>query len=280
MNKQENTPKEYNGKEYTKYEASQKQRQMETLMRKQRQDIKLLQDGGADKDDLTIAKAKYRATMSQYVEFSKQMGLPQQMERVYGSSPKVNIIENNKDITTDKRIYKSADTKDIQELQKQSNLCYNKLDINQKNALDEYTMGGYQDVNDYLNKKFEGFDNIDNMITDIDDSMEKFNLQNDLIVYRGTDSKYYSKYKINDVFESNMYFSTSVNYEKANKFYLNNIGEGKDALMLEIRAPKGTKSIYVGDNSSYEPEDELLLSRGLKYKVIEVLKGKIVLEVI
>lgn len=83
MNSRENQPKEYNGKEYTTYEALQKQRKLETLMRKQRQDIKLLQTGGASKDDLLAAKSRYRSTMTQYAEFSGKMNLPQQKERVH-----------------------------------------------------------------------------------------------------------------------------------------------------------------------------------------------------
>lgn len=83
MNALENIPKKYNGKEYTTYEALQQQRKMETLMRKQRQDIKLMQEGGADKNDILSAKVRYRTAMSGYVDFSEKMGLPQQRERVY-----------------------------------------------------------------------------------------------------------------------------------------------------------------------------------------------------
>jgi len=86
--KRENTPKAYRDKEYTSYEASQKQRKMELLMRKQRQDIKLLKEGGANENDVISAQARYRATMSEYVEFSKTMDLPQQMARVYGDGLK------------------------------------------------------------------------------------------------------------------------------------------------------------------------------------------------
>ena len=42
MNAKENIKREHAGKEYNAYEATQYQRKMETLMRKQRQDIKLL----------------------------------------------------------------------------------------------------------------------------------------------------------------------------------------------------------------------------------------------
>ena len=83
MIKEENTPKEYLGKKYTTYEALQAQRRMETRMRKTRQDIRLMQDGGADPNDITLKKAKYQGQMQTYKAFSEAMELPEQMERVY-----------------------------------------------------------------------------------------------------------------------------------------------------------------------------------------------------
>lgn len=80
---EENTPKEYLGKKYTTYEALQAQRKMETRMRKTRQDIRLMQDGGADPQDIVLKKAKYQGQMQTYKAFSEAMELPEQMERVY-----------------------------------------------------------------------------------------------------------------------------------------------------------------------------------------------------
>ena len=82
MNRQENIPIDYNGKQYTKYEALQRQRQLETRMRAERQKIKLLQDGEADETDIMLARAKYRGTSQEYTSFSKAMDLPQQRQRV------------------------------------------------------------------------------------------------------------------------------------------------------------------------------------------------------
>lgn len=82
MNRQENIPVEFGGKKYTKYEALQRQRRLETTMRAERQKIRLLQEGGADEDDIIIARAKYKVTSSEYTRFSKAMNLPQQRERV------------------------------------------------------------------------------------------------------------------------------------------------------------------------------------------------------
>lgn len=82
-NRKEDTPKSFKGKGYTAYEASQRQRQMETSMRAQREKVKLLQEGGADLDDILVARCKYQAQLDEYAIFSKKMNLVQQRERVY-----------------------------------------------------------------------------------------------------------------------------------------------------------------------------------------------------
>ena len=51
-------------------------------MRAQRQQINLLQTGGANEEDIMLARGRYRATSSEYTRFSKAMKLPQQRERV------------------------------------------------------------------------------------------------------------------------------------------------------------------------------------------------------
>lgn len=83
QDRKENTPKEFKGKEYTVYEAKQRQRQMETAMRAQRQKVQLLKEGGADPDDVMLAKCKYQGQLDEYARFSKKMGLKQERERIY-----------------------------------------------------------------------------------------------------------------------------------------------------------------------------------------------------
>lgn len=78
----EKEKQEYDGKKYTKYEALQRQRRIETRLRKQREDIQLLIEGKASQDDIDAEKTKYHALANEYVEFSEAMGLPEQMERV------------------------------------------------------------------------------------------------------------------------------------------------------------------------------------------------------
>lgn len=111
--KEENTPKKYGDKEYTAYEASQEQRRLERVLRKQRQDIKLLKEGEANEEDITIAQARYRITSDEYVKFSKAMGLPEQRARVYqdGLTGNYSSTEAYKTIDNRAKLYYNGDIK-------------------------------------------------------------------------------------------------------------------------------------------------------------------------
>lgn len=82
-NLEESTPKTFQGKEYTLYEAKQRQRQMETAMRAQREKVKLLQAGGADQDEVILHKAKYQGQLNEYSRFCRKMSLTEERERIY-----------------------------------------------------------------------------------------------------------------------------------------------------------------------------------------------------
>lgn len=82
-NLEEAEPKMFMGKEYTLYEAKQRQRQMETAMRAQREKVKLLQAGGADQDEIILHKAKYQGQLNEYSRFCRKMSLTEERERIY-----------------------------------------------------------------------------------------------------------------------------------------------------------------------------------------------------
>lgn len=83
QNRKEDIPKTFKGKEYTLYEATQRQRYMETCMRAQREKVQLLQQGGADPKEVVLVRCKYQAQLDEYKAFSKKMGLKEQRERIY-----------------------------------------------------------------------------------------------------------------------------------------------------------------------------------------------------
>ena len=107
QNAKEDTPRTWRGKEYTAYEATQKQRHMETSMRAQRQKVRLMQEGGADPEDIVIAKARYQGQLQEYKRFCSDINLTPQMERVYidglGRVAPGSKIQINKHTKTSKR---------------------------------------------------------------------------------------------------------------------------------------------------------------------------------
>ncbi|WP_302326866.1 phage minor capsid protein [Enterocloster lavalensis] len=82
QNRRENEKKVFRGREYDTYGALQYQRSLERIIRKQKQDVALLEAAGADKEIITAAKCRLRLTNKTYTEFSKEMGLRQQRERL------------------------------------------------------------------------------------------------------------------------------------------------------------------------------------------------------
>lgn len=140
MNEEENTPKEYNGKTYTAYEAQQRQRQLETSMRADRQKIELLTQGGADYDTITGAKVRYFQRQDEYVKFSKAMNLPEQWERVTAdgknalSSKLPKKAENVNKITAES-VAKSAES-GILKVEKVNNMINSSIErpIKQRNT--------------------------------------------------------------------------------------------------------------------------------------------------
>lgn len=83
QNREESKTKSWQGKEYDAYGQTQKQRQMETAMRAQREKVELLKKAGVDPEEVTIARAKYQAQLNEYARYCKKMGLPEQRERIY-----------------------------------------------------------------------------------------------------------------------------------------------------------------------------------------------------
>ena len=121
MNQEDNEKREFRGKSYTKYEALQRQRKLETIMRAERQEIKLLTEGGADENDIMSANARYNKTSDEYARLSKAMNLPQQRQRVnidglgnigakLDKSSKV--VKSNGTKTTDNGVHKLSDSGD------------------------------------------------------------------------------------------------------------------------------------------------------------------------
>lgn len=88
-------PKEYNGKIYTYYDATQKQRQMEKKIRETKKEIEGRKTIGAD---TSILEAKKRKQIAEYHNFSREMGIRAKDNRlivIRGSSELAKLKKNS-----------------------------------------------------------------------------------------------------------------------------------------------------------------------------------------
>ncbi|BAK55897.1 head morphogenesis protein [Candidatus Arthromitus sp. SFB-mouse-Japan] len=170
--------------------------------------------------------------------------------------------------------YKTISISDLTRFQDLSNLCFKAFMESEKDTLRFYTDDGYSVINASL-QSGDISDDIWDKVKNIDDSIERFELSEDIIVYRGTKMDYYKDVKVGDIIDAKVFYSTSFLEYIAQDFadQLNN------PVMLEIKVPSGTKSLYIGYNSSVGDEAELLLSRHLKYRVLKMELGRLFLEV-
>lgn len=72
---------DYDGRHYTKYEATQRQRKLERVIRKQKRRI-LVDDASGDQENLKRNQVKYQVLNQEYKRFSKAAGLRMQNDRM------------------------------------------------------------------------------------------------------------------------------------------------------------------------------------------------------
>lgn len=148
----------------------------------------------------------------------------------------------------------------------------------------DYTQGGYVDINsDLAIGRNNGY------VDGLNGAINKFNLDEDIVVYRGTKAKYYDGLEVGDTFNGKVFYSTSLTKDQAVAF-VNDINQyddnGDKGILLDIRAPKGSKGIYIGENTDYKDgnytinEKEMLLSNTVDYVVKNIEEDKIILEVL
>ncbi|KWZ77415.1 ADP-ribosyltransferase [Anaerococcus tetradius] len=180
--------------------------------------------------------------------------------------------------------YKPLNDGLIEKYQSKSDEVYANLSKSEREALSEYTQGGYLGINSDLGSGIESY-----YTKSLNNSIDKFTVDSNIITYRGTSGNYYKDYKVGDTFEGKVFYSTSVNKEQAIVFaddVTEYSDDGSKGVLLEIKVPKGSKALYIGKNTDYKPdgytvnEYELLLSNKTKYKIEKIENGKIILEMI
>lgn len=156
---------------------------------------------------------------------------------------------------------------------------YNLKDLCNKKAeechgLKVYSGSNYSDINKSLRKQETDYPNIPSTnlsanevaIAAMDKAFDTFpKVPKDVKVYRHVSPEVISKMTQGTVFKDHAYVSTTITP-----------GDGN----IEIRIPKGSKGIFIDDISSYPGENELLLNRGSRFRILKNDKSGVVAELI
>ena len=127
-------------------------------------------------------------------------------------------------------------------MQEQSDIIYNKITFEERYALNKYTGDLYQKINYAIRKNSN--ETYLEYAKNIENAMEKFELKENIKVYRDTQKKYYELLGVGDTFEVNMFFSISTNKSIAEEF--SEVDMSDDGIIFEIDVPINTKCIYIG----------------------------------
>jgi len=266
---------EFQGEHYTLYEAEQEQRRLETAMRHERENLNLLKEVRETDPAIEHDYQKSKARLAELRDEYKQLGatlepkaIRMKWERSYvpkGSTGSASL-PTAKPQTTPPPNFQVVSDETRDKLQEQSNSIYSGFSSAQRESISSYSETGYLNINDSLFSGKIKTPEIENDIKNIDSIMNKSIVQNDLVTFRGTSAEYFKDWNVNEIHEFKSFMSTSISKEVVEKDFLSSYS---NKMLIEVMVPKGTKGLYLGTNSECDWEQELLLNRGMKYKVLE-----------
>lgn len=103
------------------------------------------------------------------------------------------------------------------------------------------------------------------IVKNIDSGLSKFDLKDDAKFMRGM-----SHIELEDLMDKQImksYKSLTTSKKVANNF-------SKKDWLVEFNVPKGKNGAFIGSNSKFTSEDEFLLARGKKVKLVEINEEK------
>ena len=278
----------YNGKHYTMYEGTQLQNNIKNEIQKQ-ENIRMIAKESGNKDLEMLTRNKIVNLKSKYKDVSDISGLPTEMDKLkewgYKRLSKEDIDlqplgngtyfvskKEAKTLEQSKIDYKILNDNDIQRLDNNTKQLLNDLNEDEKNSISNYVGISHKEINETLGLGkpkeqivYKDINEINKDIKNIDSVMNKSQIKEDLTTFRGTYHDF-SQYKVGDIFTMKNFASTSTNKNFAIKRAKN---KGDGGVLLEIRTPKNTKGLYIGDNFGDQNEKEILLDRNLEYKIID-----------
>ncbi|QWQ39306.1 minor capsid protein [Gemella sp. zg-570] len=197
--------------------------------------------------------------------------LAKQFDREEASVDKALQAGSGGAIIKKEKVYKIADKETEERLQEVSDGVYKTFSGEQKEAIRYYTGDYSEDINTYLrNKDLGGVRDakIEARVQALDAVLESNRLGYDLKLYRYTGKEEFKALQEGDYFKN--YLSTSIHRTRTEHF-----GDGYKFI---IQAPGQTKGYYIGKNSENPVEQEFLVHRNTRYKILNIDEEKGILE--
>ena len=146
----------------------------------------------------------------------------------------------------------------------------NDITREEDNSVFEYTGDAYIGINEGL-RTGEGFseDYYEFMVNDIDSAIGKFNLKQNIVVYRGVSKAAFGGAgpEVGAILQDKGFMSTTVKKSVAASF--------DKGYILKINVPKGKgRGAYVRSISQFSNEHEFLMKRSSKLKITRVGSGE------
>ena len=202
----------------------------------------------------------------------------------------------NKPESTAKEYYEARHPKDLRmgKYEKYAEKDAKDLDFNERRALDNYSGDGYEDINNYLRgKDISEFktDMVKENINAISKVLDRKQLDKPMMLYRGVKDaepllgegwQEKSALQLNNElkgtpYSDNAFISTSVRYDKAEKF-----ANTRNGAIMVIRAPEGANGMVLGSVSAIDSdkapestkEREVLLQKESCFRIDKVTKDE------
>ena len=133
-------------------------------------------------------------------------------------------------------------------------------------AVENYSGGGYKDINDSL-RFGDDYPNEDD-IFNLDEALDKSKLTEDVVSWRGIgDSSFLGDIDIGDTFADEGFLSTSLSTHVADEYV--SFG-GSNRAYFRIVSKKGSSAGYFDGMSNFPTERELLIPRGSRMRLTNI----------
>jgi len=96
-------------------------------------------------------------------------------------------------------------------------------------------------------------------------------LSEETFFFKGDSSVFWETVKIGDIKPLDGFFSTAILKSVAEQYATDKLNHGINPIMVVVRAPVGTKGLYIGEKTKYHKgnEFEYLFPRGTKFRILE-----------